>query len=1089
MVNRARAFLIAQALFAISATAIAADIHGIQVGTWTLASSPYFVSGDVIIPEGQKLTIEPGVVIKVKGPFRITIDGILEARGTDENPIVFTSARDREFFGMIAPVPGTPSGDDWHGLIFTGKSAPATSYLRYVLIRYCRQPIQAAEASPILEKLRIEHSAATEITVDRQRFRIVPDGFADYYLAAENVLMEPGNVATTKAGDITPTRAFATLRGLVRDRTTRDPLPAVNVSLRPIGIEGVGARGTASGADGRFELTSLPPGRYEITASYITYADFQRTIDLQPGATGRIDIELTYMGLLLNPVTVTASRQPEAFLDVPATVANVTENELMLQQSLNPAHSIAGQPAVDQAMTGMNAAVTVVRGFNNVFSGSLLALVDNRIARAPALRVNALQFVPIDIEDYERVEVVLGPGSAIYGPNSANGVMHILTKSPFDSPGTVLRIGSGERAVFDLGVRHAQVVKEGLAIKVSGQYYRGDEWPDIDPVEQAARQAALNAGADASTLRIGVREPQFQRLALDGRVDLKLLDETTLILAGGFTQASNIELTGIGAAQLKDWRYTYGQARLFYRDLRVNMFVNQSNAGKTYLLRTGNPIIDKSQLFAGQLMHRYALNPRLHLTYGLDILLTRPHTGGTVNGRNERSDNIDEFGVHVQSKTDLSDKLQLVLAMRIDHHNRLEKSVWSPRSALIYRPTPSQSLHFTYNRAYSTPTSNHLFLDIMQERTASPLPLPLRQALDLREDIVNVRIMGVPSSTGFTFRYGDDGRALMRSQFDLSNDFSPATINAVWPKLRAVLVASNPQLDPVLPASISQDVPLVYLNPVTATSMPEPVEVEPIRETVTTTFEIGYKKLVGQALRLDFDVYRTQVQDFISPLMIITPTAHAVQSVLGPVLEQDIYNRLRAAGMNDAQARGTAQGVVAGIYDPTSPLNLERIPLGVAVPEQVADDNSIIATYRNFGQVWLTGADAQITYQVTPEWQLAANYSFVNHDLFIDIDGVTDLALNAPRHKFNIRAQYLPTNRRLAGRLQGRWVQGFPVLSGTYIGKVESYFIVDLAMSYRVIPQATVHLTVQNLFNTRHRQMVGAPVLGRLARLQLRMSL
>ena len=57
----------------------------------------------------------------------------------------------------------------------------------------------------------------------------------------------------------------------------------------------------------------------------------------------------------------------------------------------------------------------------------------------------------------ERMEVVLGPGAALYGPNTANGVLHIFTKSPLDSAseGTTVTLGGGQRSVFQGSFRSA----------------------------------------------------------------------------------------------------------------------------------------------------------------------------------------------------------------------------------------------------------------------------------------------------------------------------------------------------------------------------------------------------------------------------------------------------------------------------------------------------------------------------------------------------------------------------------------------------------------------------------------------------------
>ena len=78
----------------------------------------------------------------------------------------------------------------------------------------------------------------------------------------------------------------------------------------------------------------------------------------------------------------------------------------------------------------------------------------------PSLRVNAYSLIPTINEDIEQIEVVSGPGAALYGPNSANGVMHVLTRSPFTSQGTTLSIGGGERRFFTGSLRHAGVIND-----------------------------------------------------------------------------------------------------------------------------------------------------------------------------------------------------------------------------------------------------------------------------------------------------------------------------------------------------------------------------------------------------------------------------------------------------------------------------------------------------------------------------------------------------------------------------------------------------------------------------------------------------
>ena len=79
---------------------------------------------------------------------------------------------------------------------------------------------------------------------------------------------------------------------------------------------------------------------------------------------------------------------------------------------------------------------------------------------------------------------------------------------------------------------------------------------------------------------------------------------------------------------------------------------------------------------------------RNRITYGVDVLFTRPNTGGTINGSNETRDDINEFGVYVQGESTLNEYLTLVAAARYDDHNHVEERVFSPRAAVVLKPDP-----------------------------------------------------------------------------------------------------------------------------------------------------------------------------------------------------------------------------------------------------------------------------------------------------------------------------------------------------------------------------------------------------------------
>jgi iron complex outermembrane receptor protein len=112
-------------------------------------------------------------------------------------------------------------------------------------------------------------------------------------------------------------------------------------------------------------------------------------------------------------------------------------------------------------------------------------------------------------------------------------------------------------------------------------------------------------------------------------------------------------------------------------------------------------------------------------------------------------------------------------------------------------------------------------------------------------------------------------------------------------------------------------------------------------------------------------------------------------------------------------------------------------------------------------------------------WSLGANYSFVSNDFFEEVN----IALNAPKNKFGANIQYTNPELGLGVGFRTRYVQGFPVRSGVYVGEVESYYTVDLNLGYDIPlgPKPRLSVTVQNLLDHKHQQFVGTPIIGRLA--------
>jgi outer membrane receptor for ferrienterochelin and colicins len=913
------------------------------------------------------------------------------------------------------------------------------------------------------------------------------------------------------------------IAGVVTDGDTGEPV--AGAAVRVLGAGGVRVGAALSAATGRFGIRDVPAGSYAVAVDAVGYeARREEGVAVAAGAVVALELVLRRATFQLNPLVVSASKRQEKALDAPAAVAVVDARSIEERPALTPVDHLRSVPAVDIIQHGVQSANVVTRGFNNAFSGSLHLLTDYRIAHIPSLRVNLLHFLPATNEDVERVEVVFGPGSALYGPNTASGVLHFITRSPLHEQGTTVTVAGGlrgnqggaafrqryDRAPGDRYAAHTSfrtahlLGADGrLGVKLSGQLLEGNEWIYVDPLELRARALALSR--DPQT-RIGLRDHDIRRYSLEARADWAATDRTTAVLTAGTTVVANgVELTGVGAAQARGWRNSFYQLRATRDQLFGQLYLNTSSAGDTYLLRDGAPVVDDSRMLVGQLQHARLLG-RTDVTYGIDVLHTMPETGGTIHGVFEDEDRVTEAGAYVQAETPLGERWSLLVAGRADRHSHVGHPILSPRAALVFSPVPQHHLRVTYNRAFSSPSTLNLFLDL--HGGLAPFPL----------DVLgfHFRAQGT-GRTGYAFM--EDGHLTgMRSPFAAAvgaqpGDLLPVEAGTLWQlalrgarQLNRITQEEYVRLAALAPPAGALGINVLdltnqHVHPLAALDEAF-FRFDPVRESVTRTVELGYKGLAGRRLLLTTDGWYERRSNFVSPLIPVTP----MLLLDGPRTEAWLAGELAAAG--DPAAAATAAAVAAGLAD---------LPAAVVSSAEVraAGAATLLATVRNFGEVSLWGADAAATLLLSDRWQLGAAGSLVGNDAFCvgedrelpadrcagEGGGGRIIALNAPARKLTARAAYRDDARGAHGELRGRYTAGHPVSSAAFSAEdcdgsgdaqgrgrcVAAHLLFDLTLGYRFAGSGlSTQLAVQNLLNTPYRSFIGVPEIGRLALLRLR---
>ena len=827
-------------------------------------------------------------------------------------------------------------------------------------------------------------------------------------------------------------------------RTEGRPLPFARVDAMVADT----VRGqTSTGEAGRYRL-SLAPGTYTIRVRLPGYGEQRMDgVAVTPGGAVTADAELVRHPVVLDYIVVTAGRREERISDAMASVTAIDEPTLRDHISVTLLDHVIATAGVDVAVQGLQGRQVVARGFNATLSLSVLMLTDYRNAALPAPRANLSYFLAPNPDDIERVEGVRGPASALYGPNAADGVVHFITKSPFDSPGGSIAITGGDRSLFEGSARFARRVSDRFAFKLSGTYFRGHEWPSPPLPAQVV-----------------ARDPITERASGEFRADYRLSPTATATVTLGTAEAIRVaDYTSIGVYQVRNWRTDFAQLRYDDGTMFGQVYWNGNPGGGTSTsLLQGAVTLDHTTILGAQWQRAAGIGAHTALSYGLDLQRIDPQTLGTINGRNEDDDRLLEGGIYGQTTTRLTNRLRLLTAGRLDKHNRLDGVVFSPRVGLAYGTPGGRSVRVSYNRAFATPNSLQLSGDILAARL-DPLPFAIRG-------------VGVPKG-GLRFAR-DCGGLCMSSPF-APNERLPLDATVLWPAVVQIMRGAGVDLS-AIPAPTRTDVStaLRLLDPSAGAFRAhtgEVRDVEPLEPTITNSLEAGFRTLVGQRMLVDASVYLTRRQDFIAPIALVTPNVFLSTPSLAAYLGRF---------MSPAQAGALAAGIGGVDGNPALP----GIPLATVGPTGPLGGSDLLLTYRNVGDVRLWGTDVAAQVEATDRLTVSAAYSWVNRNFFAAKGaGDMDVSTNAPRSKALLGVKYRRPANELTAEVRGRHVGGFRMVDGVLVGDVEPFTVADAEVSVAVptAPSARFTLTVQNVANARHPEFFAHPVLGRLAMARL----
>jgi len=546
-----------------------------------------------------------------------------------------------------------------------------------------------------------------------------------------------------------------TLRGTVRDAETQDPLVGANVVLTDL------ARGTSTNPDGQFEIRDVPAGMHSVEVTFVGFEAVTRTVSVQAGATTTLEVALAPAPLVGGEVVVTGSKRQEKILEAPIQVEAIDAQDLETTGGGTYLSALSNLKGIDFVNVGINGQGISARGFNNHFNTRLLQMKDGRVAQLPGTGLPQGNFLPTSQLDVKSIEVVVGPASALYGPNAHTGVVNVITKDPWDESGAAFNIRGGQNDLIDFNGRIAGTINEDFGWKVTGQYmsatdFRPPEATGSNPPPQDFSHYFTNQNANALFYEGElVQDYDLESIRTEASLYYQFGDDWQLTGAYGFSENDNFGLTNNGRNRILDWQVQYQNLQLSSDHWFVQATHTSNDAGDTYqinavgsaaagiydaaiaegaspsaareaalselpALREANRFVDRGELWDSEIQYRNTLDVgdgTLDIVTGGQARRYLPDSDGTFLADADGQDiDATEVGGYLQLDYRPTDRIRINTAARVDDHSDYGTQ-FSPKAAVVYTVAPSHNVRAGYNRAFKSPTileSNLLISDVFR---------------------------------------------------------------------------------------------------------------------------------------------------------------------------------------------------------------------------------------------------------------------------------------------------------------------------------------------------------------------------------------
>ncbi len=518
----------------------------------------------------------------------------------------------------------------------------------------------------------------------------------------------------------------ADIKGKVTNSNNGEPISNAKVAI--------GNFSTHTDKSGQFSFTNVVTGKREIKVSNSGHKNL--VYDLEVGNSNIDNLELKLEEITFESQTIevfSSSRRMEKITEAPSSISLVDTKQIEQATAHGQlTKTLEHLQGIDVVQSGMNDFNVNTRGFNNSINRRVLVLLDGRDPSTPLINLMEWNSLQTNVADISRMEVVRGPGSALYGANAYNGVINIVTNAPKDVQGTRVSITGGEYGTMKADIRHAGNFMDKFYYKVNAGYStQNQDWIQSRDTTKGGTIEYAGLSRDVTGNRSGVgiigsidslinANRKATNLFGTARLDYEFNNQAKLVSEVGYSKyGGEYFVNQTGRILIPEVAKPF--ARIAYNSTNFNVQAHWSNRYTTkpqIVMNAGASSGENSNVYVldGQWNDKF-LDDKLRLTLGASHEIQNVTTAVEGSSSLLSPDSIKNSfsGIYGQAEYDLQKNLKFVLAGRVDMSS-LYDTQFSPKAAIVWAPIENQTFRFTVNRSFLRPS----YSDFQRRSLAGP---------------------------------------------------------------------------------------------------------------------------------------------------------------------------------------------------------------------------------------------------------------------------------------------------------------------------------------------------------------------------------